>query len=687
MPGWRRVPRLLALLSLGLLGMGAGSGQLGAPDAVANSTLQHFEGGAQDELSTYLAATPKVVYSRRIDALKAGEIDKVLAEASFTNMEDNYGGFAGSCVFTVAVDTQLLLTSSPVATTGVAISTPSRTSITADMHHSHVVEAGTYSAAQASSGLHFVNLVASSQISDSTCGSPAPHTRVDQGLGRISILRFRPTTLAGASASFDLQTARQRTALLSSLQIPGGGQAEAVVYSLRLDGLRTGEALEVWSDSQVSRTQARDLDVSARLVLAKSAGEATGTTISPSNGFRMAGPKYAVGGMSRRPLIKDGAYRVPATLAGKTRYVNLVVSAADQQGIGFNELEITPGWGGIDVLRHLPSTKTGTPPAAPTSPPVVAPEVRQAEDMSIPVGSEVIADSRATPSASPMSVKMTDAGTLSRTITTARPETVLTLYTGGDICAVAPGYPNGSTFEGGPVARVTVDGTVVAETQTRYDHATTGFRPQQIPVVMPAGPHAIEVAFTNPAARASPACVRRLYVDRLELSAPPPPPERLSALALLGGGSFAEQTSGLPLALLADGSVQWRVVYSQPLTNLKKGEVIQAMAEVELRNPYPYTAVAAGRFILADRPDQTISELNSPVIALDGAISENIPPGAVVAPSRVASYATKTPYTQTKYLNFVMYAAANNAVGAGDAVVVGADTGRLHVLRYAPLDK
>lgn len=683
----RRGLLLLGLAALGLPGLGGSA--LDPSEATARSTLQHFEGGSQDELKTYLGATPAVVYSRRVGSLSAGEVDKVLAETSFTNMEDNYGGFAGSCVFTVVVDTQLVLANSPNATSGVPISTPSRTSITADMHHSHVVETGTYSQAQASTGPNFVNLVASSQIpeGDSTCGIPTPHTRVDQGLGRLSILSFLPTSLASTSTSFNLRTVRSRSLLTSGFGVPAGGQAEAVVYSARLDSLRKGELLEVLGDAQLSRLNEQDLDVSARLIFAKGPAGLTGTTITPSSATRMSRAKYGVAGMTRRPFSENGTYAVPSSLAGKTRYVNLVLRAADPGG-GANQVELTEGSGGLEVVRHQPDSTTGTPPTAPVSPVTPAPEVVQAEQMSVPTGSEAIPDPKATPAANPMSVKMTDAGALSTTITTSREASLLTLYAGADICATTPGYPIGSTFEGAPVAQVSVDGSVVAETQARYDHATTGFRPQPIPVVMPAGAHTIEVALTNPASRTSPACVRRLYLDRVELSDPPPPLTRLSGVSLLAGGSFAEQTTGLPVPGAADGSVQWRVVYSKPLTNLKKGEVIQALAEVELQNPNSYIAAATGRFILADRPDQVVSETGSSIIALNGSNSENVPPGALVAPSRLATYTLRSTFTQTKYLNFVIYAAAaGGSVAATDAITVRPDGGRMSVLRYSPLDR
>ena len=682
--------RFVVLLRFALLACLASvvGGLLAGSDAAARTTLQHFEGGAQDELRTYLDATPKVVYSRRVGSLSAGEVDKVLAEASFTNMEDNYGGFAGSCVFTVVVDTQLILAGSPSATSGAPISTASRTSITAAMHHSHVVEAGTYSASQASSGPNFVNLVASSQVpeTDSTCGTPTPHTRVDQGLGRLSILRFRPTSLVGTSSSFNVQLARVQALSTSGLDVPAAGQAEAVVYSARLASLRKGELLEVLGDVQLTRLYDQDLDVSARLVFAKTATALTGTTISRPSATRMSGARYAVGGMASRPLSENGTYAPPSSLAGKTRYVNLVVTAADPGG-GANRIEFGAGSGELQVVRHQPDSTTGTPPTAPVSPPLAAPEIVQAEQMSIPAGSEVITDARATPAANPMSVKMTDAGTVSTTITSAREASVLTLYAGADICATAPGYPIASSFEGAPVAQVSVDGSVVAETQARYDHATIGFRPQPIPVVMAPGSHTIEVAFTNPASRTSPACVRRLYLDRLELSDPSPPLERLSGASLLTGGSFSEQTTALPVPRLADGSVQWRVVYSKPLANLKKGEVIEALAELELQNPNPYIAATGGRFILADRADQVVSEPNSSVIALNGASSENVRPGEVVAPSRLATYTLRSSYATTKYLNLVMYAAADAAAAPTDAINVRRDGGRMSVLRYPPLDK
>ena len=265
---------------------------------------------------------------------------------------------------------------------------------------------------------------------------------------------------------------------------------------------------------------------------------------------------------------------------------------------------------------------------------------------------------------------------------------MLTLWTNADICALTSGYPNTSVSEGGPIARVTVDGTEVAETHVLKDHATASFRATPTPVVLPAGSHTIQVSFTNPAQKANPPCTRRLYVDRIELSAPWPPLERLIGLGLLGGGSSAEQTAALPLSRNPDGSVQWRVIYSQPLPNLKKGEVLEARAEVELRNPHSYVVATPGRFILADRPDQVVSEPNSTIILLGGSMSENISPEMYrVARSRVASYTAKATYTQPKYLNYVMYAAADNPVGTNDTVDVGASTGRLNVLRYTPLDK
>jgi hypothetical protein len=133
--------------------------------------------------------------------------------------------------------------------------------------------------------------------------------------------------------------------------------------------------------------------------------------------------------------------------------------------------------------------------------------------------------------------------------------------------------------------------------------------------------------------------------------------------------------------------VQWQVVYSQPLVQLRRGEVIEAIGEVELVNPGTQIVAAAGRFILADRADQTLSESGSPVISLNGTSSDNISPEMRrVAPSRLATYTATSFHSQTKYLNLVMYAAASGAVGPSDAVNVVADSGRLHVIRHSPLD-
>jgi hypothetical protein len=75
------------------------------------------------------------------------------------------------------------------------------------------------------------------------------------------------------------------------------------------------------------------------------------------------------------------------------------------------------------------------------------------------------------------------------------------------------------------------------------------------------------------------------------------------------------------------------------------------------------------------------------VIALNGASSENVRAGELVAPSRLATYTLRSSYTQTKYLNFVMYAAADGAPTATDAIGIRPDSGRMSVLRYSPLDK
>ena len=182
---------------------------------------------------------------------------------------------------------------------------------------------------------------------------------------------------------------------------------------------------------------------------------------------------------------------------------------------------------------------------------------------------------------------------------------LLTLYASADICATTPGYPNGSTFEGAPIARVSGrwhrGGGNAVPIRARDQWISGAAEPGGPPGRVASARGGVHESRQQGQSRLRAAPLRgpdRALRSASAARAPQRrrPPRRKSS---------AELTSALPIPPNPDGSVQWRVVFSQALPKLKRGEVLEAIGEVELVNP---TSLSRRRWAVpprrSTRPDR-----------------------------------------------------------------------------------
>ena len=142
----------------------------------------------------------------------------------------------------------------------------------------------------------------------------------------------------------------------------------------------------------------------------------------------------------------------------------------------------------------------------------------------------------------------------------------------------------------------------------------------------------------------------------------------------INSGNFSEQITSLPVSPKGV-PYQKIVLFSERLTDIKKGEVILVLSQFETTNNLGFNVMLASRVVLADSPTSAIG------IEITEASGFNITPnmhhgktvevGTMVSPRDYA----------TKYVNVYAYA-ASTAASPGDTIKVEKDYGRLSVLRF-----
>lgn len=143
-------------------------------------------------------------------------------------------------------------------------------------------------------------------------------------------------------------------------------------------------------------------------------------------------------------------------------------------------------------------------------------------------------------------------------------------------------------------------------------------------------------------------------------------------------GNTSELVGSLPM-----NPSQFQVAYSLPCPDIRDGDVVVALAEFEVTNPYgrdpwdsTWNAMVTGWVILGDSPSSTtgieVTENNG------FNIDPNMHHGVL---TKVGSVRPKGTDLGDKYVNVVLRAASSRAE-PGDALILDQDYGRLTVLRF-----
>lgn len=139
-------------------------------------------------------------------------------------------------------------------------------------------------------------------------------------------------------------------------------------------------------------------------------------------------------------------------------------------------------------------------------------------------------------------------------------------------------------------------------------------------------------------------------------------------------GNFSELVDALPLTQGAP--YQKIILFSQALTNIQQGEVIQVMCQFETTNDLGFNVMIASQVILADSATAlTGLEITE---ASGFNISKNMHHGKTVEVGTIQSPEA----FPTMYVNVIAYA-ASTASTPGDVLTVEQDYGRLSVLRFS----
>lgn len=148
---------------------------------------------------------------------------------------------------------------------------------------------------------------------------------------------------------------------------------------------------------------------------------------------------------------------------------------------------------------------------------------------------------------------------------------------------------------------------------------------------------------------------------------------RLGQPKLYDTGDNSERVTSLPVPTKATVAHR-RVIYSQYLPNLKEGELIQFMSEVQVTNDLGYNCMCVLLVIQADSATATVGT------ELTEANGRNVTPNTHhdVYPKHGA---VKITNTSRPYVNVVAYA-ASTAAKSGHTLKVDQDYGRLTILRY-----
>lgn len=144
-------------------------------------------------------------------------------------------------------------------------------------------------------------------------------------------------------------------------------------------------------------------------------------------------------------------------------------------------------------------------------------------------------------------------------------------------------------------------------------------------------------------------------------------------LSHTNSGNFSELLPALPVT---QGSpYDKKVIFSQKVSNLKKGEIILVICQFETTNNLGFNVMIASQVVLANSPDAIVGTEVTEASGFN--VTKNMHHGKTV---EVGTLIVAGNYP-TKYINVIAYA-ASTAASNGDTLKLEKDYGRLSVLRF-----
>lgn len=327
------------------------------------------------------------VRSVTLGDVKAGETIKALSEVEVTNDLVTKDLDGNNVYHDVAVEAQLVIATSPTATTGVEVGEAEGTSVTPQVHHWTFEKSGAFNAAQGYSH-RYLNLVmwAYSPENPTQCwtfpraGLPDPQKPRDCGVdvyfdrGHLSVLRDSPAAAASSGAGpfsvaqFDGPSLPEATP--PDAPITYGSQPAQLIVALArpVGSLKSGDILTAHSELQVdARNAVRsntycNVMVATRLYLSPSPNSLSGAVpLGAEGGFNFTGREAR-----QIKTLEQGVVPSSATLKltqnySSPMYVVLRVwtvgnSACELYGNGIR-VQLGQAQSFMHVMRYRPETK------------------------------------------------------------------------------------------------------------------------------------------------------------------------------------------------------------------------------------------------------------------------------------------------------------------------------------------
>lgn len=357
-----------------------------SPSMNSNAT-DTINGQAQPATLLRLQNQRFTVRSVPLGTVKSGETVKALSEVEVTNDLVTKDADGNNVYHDVGVAAQLVIASSPTATTGIEVGESEATTVTPQVHHWTLERSGTFRAAQNYSG-RYLNLVmwAYSPENLTQCWTfprsslPDPQQPRDCGVdvyydrGHLSVLRDAQPSAASAGAvpfsvqSFDGQSLPEASP--SDAPITYGSQTPQLIVAMArpVGSLKKGDiitaqsALQADARNAVRSNTSCNVMVATRLYLSSSPTSLNGAIALGSEG----GQNFTGRGSRQIKTLEQGVvpssatYKLPQDYAGPMYVVlrawTLGNSACELYGNGIR-VQFSQPQSFMHVMRYRTETK------------------------------------------------------------------------------------------------------------------------------------------------------------------------------------------------------------------------------------------------------------------------------------------------------------------------------------------